>query len=146
MTAALAALTGSRSFSLPSPLLAQQVPGETSPAVLPGISSLRALAGQKSLFCLRCPGAAFLLATGAACSSPYLGLERLITNRCWFMCCWLSCLPSRQMCCRDRALSRWDFCPSCGMWTTDYILYIDLIFRKLFFLTLGSILKLVSFI
>lgn len=55
---------------------------------------------------------------------PTLAGKRLMTNRCWFMCCWLSCLPSRQMCCRNRALSRWDLCPSCTMWATDDMLYM----------------------
>lgn len=53
------------------------MPGENLPSCLVGISSLRALAGQKSLVCLRCPGAAFLAATGAACSSAHLSGEKV---------------------------------------------------------------------
>lgn len=66
------------------------------------IPSPCALIGQEFQACLRCPGGAFLMATGAACCLCLPSLERLITNRCRFMCCrcCLSCLPSRQMRCR----------------------------------------------
>lgn len=36
------------------------------------------------------------------------------------MCCWLSCLPSWQMCCRNKVLSRWDLDSSCVMRATDH--------------------------
>lgn len=35
--------------------------------------------------------------------------KRLIANRCWIMCCCLSCLPSQKTCCSEIPLSRWDF-------------------------------------
>lgn len=99
--------SSSRTVSLASPPVAQQVPGETSPAVFwvfPLPSSHWSESSGLSPMSRRCIPARHR--SRAFLSLP--SLQRLIANRCWFMCCWLSCLPSRQMCCRNRALSRWD--------------------------------------